>query len=401
MKRIIAAILTAVILATLTACEPEKPANADEVGSIHTLYFKDKDKSEEAVATFFNSDTEESVDVPMTLCNKSADSYTFSCEGDTSVYNMAYIAYGEKRTKIFSFNKCVSGWYNCDLGFLPYTQGKKIDYYPEYEHITLPFSGYEKRIHIWTPDNYNAASDEKYATVYVYDGQDIAYIGEQWQTPADSDNIPEQITSMTANTGYKAIVVAIDTFGDRSNYNRDDELVPDLGETVETESYSKKKGTELAAFVAETVVPYIREHYNVYTDPLHTSVTGESLGGLEAFYTAMEYPEVFGTAGALSPSFWTYENEIWNTYLSTKEFSDSSPFLYLYTGPSGGDTDPEVTEMYHRLQDMGYPKEKLVLHFNPEGCHIITFWRAIFSEFLEAMVYQSVEPLQRPQNTAR
>jgi hypothetical protein len=33
--------------------------------NLHTLYFRDESRSEEAVATFFNSDTEKSEDVKM------------------------------------------------------------------------------------------------------------------------------------------------------------------------------------------------------------------------------------------------------------------------------------------------------------------------------------------------
>ena len=58
-----------------------------------------------------------------------------------------------------------------------------------------------------------------------------------------------------------------------------------------------------------------------------------SLGGLETFYITMEYPEVFGTAGALSPSFWTYDDAAWRSSLGEKDFTDNTPFIYLYTGP--------------------------------------------------------------------
>ena len=124
------------------------------------------------------------------------------------------------------------------------------------------------------------------------------------------------------------------------------------------------------------------------------SVTGASLGGLETFYITMEYPEIFGTAGSLSPSFWTYNDEAWRDYLGEKYFSNNTPFIYLYTGPAGGDTDPYVTEMYNRLKDMGYPTDKISFHYNENGGHHSNYWRAYFSEFLTAMAFQCVEPLQ-------
>ena len=120
-----------------------------------------------------------------------------------------------------------------------------------------------------------------------------------------------------------------------------------------------------------------------------------SLGGLETFYITMEYPEVFGTAGALSPSFWTYDDAAWRSFLGEKDFTDNTPFIYLYTGPAGGDTDPYVTEMYERLKDIGYPADKTAFHYNENGGHHANYWRAYFSELLSAMAFQKVEPLQK------
>lgn len=43
---------------------------------------------------------------------------------------------------------------------------------------------------------------------------------------------------------------------------------------------------------------------------------------------------------------------------------------------------------------MGYPGDKLLLHFNEDGVHDSTVWRNVFSEFLNAMVFRNVKPLR-------
>ena len=68
--------------------------------------------------------------------------------------------------------------------------------------------------------------------------------------------------------------------------------------------------------------------------------------------------------------------------------------MYLYTGSAESDTDPHVTVMYNRLLKMGYPKDKLALHFNEEGAHGGKYWRSVFSEFLTATVYGEIKPLR-------
>ena len=206
--------------------------------------------------------------------------------------------------------------------------------------------------------------------------------------------VTEQVKAMNSVTGQKAIVVAIE-----NNFARDNELVPKIGKSTDEkfsgeQEFENMNGSQFSEFVAETIVPYIQKHYNVFTDALHTSITGISLGGLEAFYITMEHPKIFGTVGALSPSFWEFDNKVWTKYLKKKTFGENSPFLYFYTGPEKSDTDPFVSNMYNRLYKIGYPKNKLALHFNKEGAHSGYHWRSVFSEFLNAMVYQSGKPLK-------
>ena len=394
MKKIISLILAAVtFLALFTACGDTLQRDSDE--DHHILYFKDKDKSDTVVVTFFNSDSEESEDMPMSRIGEDSDSFTFSCEGNSAKYNMAYVTYGGKRSSVFAFNKCVSGWYNSDLGFFPYTEGKEINYYPEFEHIDFPFNGYTKTVHVWTPKDYDPRSTEKYAVIYALDSQWMVNLAKLGQNPEDCLNLTVQAASMTATTGYKAIIVAVDCFGDMGMTNRDNEMVPDIGaETTESSKY-ERLGSDFSDFISETLVPYIQENYNVYDDALHTAITGLSLSGLEAFYIAMEHPEQFGTVGALSPSLWMYDDEGWSNYLKTKSFGEDPPFVYLYTGSAGGDTDPDVTQMYNRLKDMGYPTEKMTLHYYEWGMHGDSFWRGVLAEFLEVLVYRRVEPLEK------
>lgn len=390
MRRVVSLILAAVIFASLFASCSEKKKSAKKADTgMHTLYFKDSNKSKKVSATFFNSLSEKSTKVKMKKVSEDKDSVTFSCEGNCKLYNMAYITYDDKKTDEFAFNKCVSGWNTTDVGLLPYAEGEKIDHAPKFKAVTLKAHGFNKNVHIWTPDDYDAESKDKYSTVYVLDGERMAFIGKEYQGIEGSELVTEQVKAMTASTGTKAIVVAIE-----NAFGRDNELTPMLG-SFPRDEYDNMNGTQFADFLANTLVPYVREHYNVYDDALHTSVTGASLGGLESFYITTEYPEVFGTAGALSPSFMFVESEAWDEYLGGKKFTKSSPFLYLYTGNSKDDTDPFVTDMYKRLLKLGYPKDKLCLHYNDKGAHSSIIWRNMFSEFLTAMVFRKVEPLQK------
>ncbi|MBR2279370.1 MAG: alpha/beta hydrolase [Ruminococcus sp.] len=393
MRKILSALLAAVMItAIFSSCAEKTPKSKN----LHTLYFKDKSKSKEAVATFFNSKSGKTENVEMTKTGEDEGTTTFSCEGNTSLYNMAYVTYDGIKSNSFAFNKCVSGWYNCDMGFMPYTEGEKISFKYKCKDVKLKFNGYDKTVHIWTPDDYNASSKKKYSTIYLLDGQSVDFseppIGH---TIAETECAAAQVKSMMKTTGEKAIIAAVETDGDYNSYDytRDDELIPNLGKMAHEEGVSKKLGNKFADFMAKTVAPYIEKHYNVYSDARHTSVEGTSLGALEAFIIAMDHPEKFGTAGIMSPSFWTYNDKAWRSYIGKKDYKNNTPFLYIYSGGKKGDTSKETKEMYKRLKEMNYPKEKLVFHYNEKGTHDVPNWRSVFAEFLEAMVFQKVEAI--------
>ena len=84
-------------------------------------------------------------------------------------------------------------------------------------------------------------------------------------------NVSAHVQSMTAMTGRKAIIVAIETTGKACM----DELIPAIGPTSKgADSFfgkagTKQTGTKLCEFICDTLMPYIDENYNVYPDRLH------------------------------------------------------------------------------------------------------------------------------------
>lgn len=431
-KRIIAALLgTVVCLSALTACggnsqndqssqsgqsamteesktpessteestenqeEKTEQKNADST-SMHKLYIKDAGKNDKIVATFFNSTSGASEDVTMEKQSGSADDSVFTCEADTEKYNMVRLSYGDMTSMEVAFNKFVSGWYLWEDELLPYVVGTEPKYEPAYETKTFTFDDYDKNVYIWTPQDYDKKSEDKYSVIYMLDGQtcltpDIGGEVQCW-------DVSEHATSMMAVTDHKAIIVAIETVGGESDKNsgtRDDELIPDLGTITDPDASSKKKCKLFADFICDTVMPYIDSTYNVYTDAANTSICGSSYGGLASFYIGMEHPDQFGTIGALSPSFWTFDEDTWKKYLSEKKFGENSPFIYFYSGSYAEDTGLPAASMNNYLAGEGnYPKDKFVFNKNEKGQHSVPYWRNVYPEFLEAMFTGKVSALE-------
>ncbi len=263
----------------------------------------------------------------------------------------------------------------------------------------LKFDGYGKKVYIWTPDDYDAKSEEKYSVIYTFDGQSVLTTGVERGMDNDeiSWNVSENVRSMTSVTGNKAIVVAIDN----ASGNRMDELVPDLGEIntegmgdVKADDLTRKRGTAFADFVCDTVMPYVNENYNVYTDARHTSLSGSSLGGLETFFTVLSHPDKFGTGGVMSATFDMYTDKEWTEFLGDKYDMENAPLLYFYAGGYATDNGDVSQTMYNKLIENGYPKDRLVYSKNESGEHLIDYWRSIYPEFLQAAFTKDVPALE-------
>lgn len=91
-------------------------------------------------------------------------------------------------------------------------------------------------------------------------------------------------------------------------------------------------------FLTEELLPWIHAKYRVHKDAKHTTIAGFSLGGLAAFYAALQNPHVFGNVLSMSGSVhWKkdgYENIIpWiENQISSIDSNAMQPHFYIAAG---------------------------------------------------------------------
>ncbi|MBK9791523.1 MAG: hypothetical protein IPP60_00035 [Sphingobacteriales bacterium] len=61
-------------------------------------------------------------------------------------------------------------------------------------------------------------------------------------------------------------------------------------------TYGGGDGDKYAQFLVNTLKPYIDANYRTLSDRMFTAIGGSSLGGLIAYYTALEFDTVFSKA---------------------------------------------------------------------------------------------------------
>lgn len=155
------------------------------------------------------------------------------------------------------------------------------------------FLGQPMRIVVHLPPGYDPK--RRYPVLYVNDGQDSEAVGLR-------RSLQELRTTKRI---APLIVVAIDMPKDRMGaYGLSD---PAAARSLVGDSRFGPVGRDAHAYsewLIGQLVSYVDAHYATDARPRGRAVLGWSLGGLNAFNLGWQYPDVFGTVGAFSPSFW-------------------------------------------------------------------------------------------------
>ena len=219
MRRIIPSIC--LTLAAVTLMSTGCASKGDEMIANHRLYLKTDYAQDEVKAVFVNKSNGRTEEKTMQRGEDGDGFCQYSCEGNTGAYNKVYFTYDGEQTDEVAFNELTDGWYISSYGVFPCTEGVEFTQKFPVTRFTLPFQGEEKDVYVWTPEDYDPDSEDKYSVIYLLDGDSIL---------ADEENLgtwgaPESIISAMKYSDFKAIVVGI---ANREN-TRYRELAPDLG----------------------------------------------------------------------------------------------------------------------------------------------------------------------------
>lgn len=152
-----------------------------------------------------------------------------------------------------------------------------------YEAFPIPQLQTERRVWIYLPKSYREG-DRSYPVYYMQDGQNVFNQVTSWGTEWGVDETLEQMA--LEDPALEVIVVAVDNGGNERNH--------EYNFTINTEHGFGGKGEAYAAFLAETLKPYIDIHYRTLPEPEHTMIAGSSFGAYVSLYTAIRYPDQFG-----------------------------------------------------------------------------------------------------------
>lgn len=173
-----------------------------------------------------------------------------------------------------------------------------LDNNPRYRRIREFHSAYlpdDRDIAVWLPPSYGTEPDRRFPVVYLHDGQNLfdgrtSYVpGRTWRAHSTADRLVRE------RLIEPVILVGINNAGAR----RMAEYTPSRDWR-----HGGGQGPLYARLLVSELKPLIDNSLRTRTGPADTGLAGSSLGGLISLAIGLDYPQVFGRLGVLSPSVW-------------------------------------------------------------------------------------------------
>lgn len=262
-----------------------------------------------------------------------------------------------------------------------------------------------RNVDVWLPDGYNA--DEKYAVLYMHDGQ-MLFDGETtWNKQAwEVDEVAGRLN--TEGKVKKCIVIGIwnipakrhPEYFPQKPYEsltafQKDTITAQLQKAGRTKEVFKPYSDLYLKFLVTELKPFIDKTFSTYKDKDNTFVAGSSMGGLISLYAICEYPEVFGAAACISthwPGIFAVENnpipEAFYAYMRKKLPNPKTNRIYFDYG------DQTLDALYPPLQknadavmvEKGFTSENWTTQFFPGKNHSEEAWAERLSVPMEFLL---------------
>ncbi|MFT4179557.1 MAG: alpha/beta hydrolase-fold protein [Thermomonas sp.] len=160
-----------------------------------------------------------------------------------------------------------------------------------------------RNVDVWLPPSYAANPDRRYPVLYMHDGQNL-FDPSLVSGHGDWD-VDGAMTRLIAEGAVREAIVV----GVWNTARRFEEYMPQVGEGEQIPTgvdwfpsvpRAALISDDYLRFIVEELKPFIDARYRTLPGREDTAVMGSSMGGLISLYALAKYPQVFGSAGAVS-----------------------------------------------------------------------------------------------------
>lgn len=248
----------------------------------------------------------------------------------------------------------------------------RSDYLPQIQIISEAFKIPQliktRRIAALLPYDYDT-SGKHYPVLYLQDGQNLF----DDYAPFGSWGVDKKLAIMAERGTHELIIIAID----HAEEERIEEFTP---------SYRTRlgigQGKKYVSFLADTLKPYVDQHFRTLPGRENTGIGGSSMGGLISIYAGLMYPGVYSKLMIFSPSLWVAPN----IHFHAIKFQKVAPTkVYLYGGAAeGANVIPNIQKLKAALEKQGQEQYmEFELAVDPKGEHNEKRWGEEFPRAVE------------------
>ena len=159
--------------------------------------------------------------------------------------------------------------------------------------IYFSYAREKRTLFIWLPDDYYApGNDERYAVMYMWDGQNMFYDAEA--TYGKSWDMAPYLK------GWWKSMIVVGMQCAHTDRQRCEEYCPypvAIGEAGLLEGHAE----ETMKWVRKVVKPCIDSNYRTNPSREATGVGGSSMGGMMSFYAILRHNDIFSKAAVMPP----------------------------------------------------------------------------------------------------
>jgi predicted alpha/beta superfamily hydrolase len=157
------------------------------------------------------------------------------------------------------------------------------------EDVASPELGNRRNLLVYLPPSYQPGGRRRFPVLYLHDGQNTFDPATSFAGEWGAD---ETMETLAAEHGLEAILVALPNTPDR---------LAEYSPFVDPR-HGGGRGDAYLRFLTDTVKPLVDRELATLPGPQSTGTLGASMGGLISLYALHARPDVFGFAGAMSPS---------------------------------------------------------------------------------------------------
>ncbi|HEY9840714.1 MAG: alpha/beta hydrolase [Candidatus Sericytochromatia bacterium] len=228
---------------------------------------------------------------------------------------------------------------------------------------------YSRDVLVWLPPGYEREPQRRYPVLYMHDGNNLfdrrsSFGGSEWE-------VDEHAGQLIARGTIEPVIIV----GVYNSPGRMDEYTWYPGDV--DGQVMGGQGANYARFLVEELKPLIDKSYRTQADREHTAVMGSSLGGQISFYLGLNYPQVYGQIGLMSPSIWWKDRAMIKDVVKVPKNLRIWVDMGTHEGQEPETMLQDAKDLVQGLEKQGYQHFKnLAFHVAPGAGHNEQAWAA-------------------------